>query len=392
MPALLTSTRRSAGSSKVDGSVTSSRRTRSGPSASSAMAAPAVGVPHGGHRVEAAAGQFEGDGPADAAAGPRDECAPVNVHPPILPHRRDPAGSVPLGWASTANTWFPAWSTWPVAPPDSTAGGRGRRTGWRAGSWRSASARAATCRTTRRTSTSSSRSNRRGWPGGWPNAGSQACSVPVEHVGLDGQQIPLDDASCDAALCTFTLCTVPDPEQALAEIRRVLRPGGTVHFLEHGLSPDPGVATWQHRFEPLQRRLADGCHLDPGRDGARGASRVRHGAQRAAVRPRAEALVLAHPRRRRQAGGLTGRGAAADLRDRTPSDAGAGRAASGRLQGRRGRWSGRSRGSDAPRNRAPLAVSSAPSARCRRTRARSRGAPPRRRSGGRPARRDRFRR
>ena len=88
-----------------------------------------------------------------------------------------------------------------------------------------------------------------------------ASPVPVEHVGLDGQQIPLADASCDAALCTFTLCTVPDPEQALSEMRRVLRPGGTIHFLEHGLSPDPRVATWQRRLEPLQRRLADGCHL-----------------------------------------------------------------------------------------------------------------------------------
>jgi SAM-dependent methyltransferase len=85
--------------------------------------------------------------------------------------------------------------------------------------------------------------------------------LPVEHVGLDGQKIPLADASCDAALCTFTLCTVPDPARALAEVRRVLRPGGTVHFLEHGLSPDPGVARWQHRLDPLQQRLADGCHL-----------------------------------------------------------------------------------------------------------------------------------
>jgi ubiquinone/menaquinone biosynthesis C-methylase UbiE len=85
--------------------------------------------------------------------------------------------------------------------------------------------------------------------------------MPVEHVGLDGQELPLDDASCDAALCTFTLCTVPDPSQALAELRRVLKPAGTVHFLEHGLSPDAGVAKWQRRFEPIQRRVADGCHL-----------------------------------------------------------------------------------------------------------------------------------
>ncbi len=89
----------------------------------------------------------------------------------------------------------------------------------------------------------------------------RATTVPVEHVGLDGQDIPLRDANCDAALITFTLCTVPDPARALSEVRRVLRPGGAVHFLEHGLSPDAGVATWQRRLEPLQRRVADGCHL-----------------------------------------------------------------------------------------------------------------------------------
>jgi SAM-dependent methyltransferase len=89
----------------------------------------------------------------------------------------------------------------------------------------------------------------------------EASTVPVEHVGLDGQRIPLDDASCDAALCTFTLCTVPDPARALGELHRVLRPGGTVHFLEHGLSPDPSVAKWQRRLDPVQRRVADGCHL-----------------------------------------------------------------------------------------------------------------------------------
>ena len=83
----------------------------------------------------------------------------------------------------------------------------------------------------------------------------------VEHVGLDGQQIPLDDDSCDGALSTFTLCTIPDVDAALAELRRVVRPGGRLHFLEHGLSPDAGVAKWQRRIEPAQRRLADGCHL-----------------------------------------------------------------------------------------------------------------------------------
>ena len=88
-----------------------------------------------------------------------------------------------------------------------------------------------------------------------------ASPVRVEHVGLRGESIPLDDGSCDGALSTFTLCTIPDVEGALAEIRRVLRPGGRFHFLEHGLSPDASIARWQHRMEPLQKRLADGCHL-----------------------------------------------------------------------------------------------------------------------------------
>ena len=83
----------------------------------------------------------------------------------------------------------------------------------------------------------------------------------MRHVGLDGQRIPLDENSCDGALSTFTLCTIPNVAAALAELRRVVRPGGRFHFLEHGRSPDARVATWQRRIEPVQKRLADGCHL-----------------------------------------------------------------------------------------------------------------------------------
>jgi len=85
--------------------------------------------------------------------------------------------------------------------------------------------------------------------------------VPVRQVGLDGQALPLDDASCDAALCTFALCTIPDVGVALSEVHRVLRPGGRFHLLEHGLAPDARVEAFQRRVEPLQRRVADGCHL-----------------------------------------------------------------------------------------------------------------------------------
>jgi ubiquinone/menaquinone biosynthesis C-methylase UbiE len=67
-------------------------------------------------------------------------------------------------------------------------------------------------------------------------------AITVEHIALRGESIPLDDASCDGALSTFTLCTIPDVERALAEIWRVLRPGGRFQFLEHGLSPDAAIA------------------------------------------------------------------------------------------------------------------------------------------------------
>jgi ubiquinone/menaquinone biosynthesis C-methylase UbiE len=98
---------------------------------------------------------------------------------------------------------------------------------------------------------------------GWKLAGKRMAgtTVPVERKGLDGQTLPLPDDSCDAALSTYTLCTIPDVGAALQEIRRVLKPGGTFHFLEHGLAPDEPVRRWQHRLEPVQKRIAGGCHL-----------------------------------------------------------------------------------------------------------------------------------
>ncbi|MGV3758646.1 MAG: class I SAM-dependent methyltransferase [Actinomycetota bacterium] len=98
---------------------------------------------------------------------------------------------------------------------------------------------------------------------GWKLAQKRVGSapVPVERVGLDGQSLPLPDDSCDTALSTFTLCTIPDAGAALAEVRRVLKPGGTLHFLEHGLAPDEKVRRTQHRLEPIQKRVAGGCHL-----------------------------------------------------------------------------------------------------------------------------------
>ena len=84
----------------------------------------------------------------------------------------------------------------------------------------------------------------------------------VERVGLAGERLPLGDASVDYVVSTFTLCTIPAVETALAEVRRVLQPGGALHFLEHGRAPDPGVRGWQRRLQPLQNRLVGGCRLD----------------------------------------------------------------------------------------------------------------------------------
>lgn len=86
--------------------------------------------------------------------------------------------------------------------------------------------------------------------------------VPVTFVGLDGESIDLPDDTADSALSTWTLCTIPDAVAALREVRRILRPGGELFFLEHGLSTNEKVAARQHRFTPVQKRIAGGCHLD----------------------------------------------------------------------------------------------------------------------------------
>ena len=86
-------------------------------------------------------------------------------------------------------------------------------------------------------------------------------STSVERAGLDGQSLPFADDTFDAALSTWTLCTIPDANAALREVRRVLKPGGQLHFVEHGLAPDAKVQRWQHRFEPVQKRVFGGCHL-----------------------------------------------------------------------------------------------------------------------------------
>ena len=89
----------------------------------------------------------------------------------------------------------------------------------------------------------------------------RSAGVPVQRSGLDGQALPFPAATFDTALSTFTLCTIPDVAAALREVRRVLRPGGTLHLVEHGRAPDEEVVRWQTRLEPIQKRIAGGCHL-----------------------------------------------------------------------------------------------------------------------------------
>lgn len=85
---------------------------------------------------------------------------------------------------------------------------------------------------------------------------------PVDWLDLPGEEIPLDDHSVDTVLVTYTLCTIPDVGKALSGMRRVLKPGGRLVFLEHGLAPDPGVQRWQNRLNGLWGRFAGGCNLN----------------------------------------------------------------------------------------------------------------------------------
>jgi ubiquinone/menaquinone biosynthesis C-methylase UbiE len=94
-------------------------------------------------------------------------------------------------------------------------------------------------------------------------ASEAAVRAPVPVIVRDGvaDALPFAGGEVDAAVASLVLCTVPDQERALAELRRVLKPGGELHFVEHGLAPDESVQRWQHRLDPLQQRVFGGCHL-----------------------------------------------------------------------------------------------------------------------------------
>ena len=89
-----------------------------------------------------------------------------------------------------------------------------------------------------------------------------ASPIAVDHHVLNGERLPFAGDTFDSVASTFTLCSIGDVGQALREIRRVLKPAGRFHFVEHGLSDDPQVQAWQRRLTPLQKIVLGGCHLD----------------------------------------------------------------------------------------------------------------------------------
>ena len=98
----------------------------------------------------------------------------------------------------------------------------------------------------------------------WRMARRRADRAPfsVGFTAASAESLPIEDAAFDTVVTTWTLCTIPDPAKSLVEMKRVLKPGGRLLFVEHGRSPDAGVQAWQNRLNPLWKRLAGGCHLN----------------------------------------------------------------------------------------------------------------------------------
>ena len=86
--------------------------------------------------------------------------------------------------------------------------------------------------------------------------------ITVDYKVLNGESLPMNDASFDSVVCTWTLCSIPLVDQVIAEVYRLLKPGGKFFFIEHGLSQDAQIQVWQNRLTPVQKIIADGCHLN----------------------------------------------------------------------------------------------------------------------------------
>jgi ubiquinone/menaquinone biosynthesis C-methylase UbiE len=103
-----------------------------------------------------------------------------------------------------------------------------------------------------------------------PNSGARKLAerriaqsaIEVVHLPLSGEHLKLPDESFNSVVCTFTLCSIADVDSAMSEMRRILRSGGRMYFVEHGLSDDPRIQWWQHKLNPLNKIVGDGCHLD----------------------------------------------------------------------------------------------------------------------------------
>ncbi len=91
---------------------------------------------------------------------------------------------------------------------------------------------------------------------------AEAVAFPVHHARLSAERLPYADGTFDFVVSTWTLCSIPDAGAALAEVRRVLKPQGEFRYVEHGTAPDASVRRWQRWLNPVQKRVADGCHLD----------------------------------------------------------------------------------------------------------------------------------
>ena len=90
---------------------------------------------------------------------------------------------------------------------------------------------------------------------------AERIDAPVEVLGISGESLDLDNNQFDSVVCTWTLCSIPNPYRAVDEMRRVLKPGGKLIFVEHGLSDEAHIAKWQRRIEPIWKKIGGGCHL-----------------------------------------------------------------------------------------------------------------------------------
>lgn len=91
---------------------------------------------------------------------------------------------------------------------------------------------------------------------------TRSVRFPVDTIEASAESVPLSSATADTVVTTWTLCSIPDAARAVGEMKRLLRPGGRLLFIEHGRAPDDGVRVWQDRITPVWRRVAGGCHLN----------------------------------------------------------------------------------------------------------------------------------